>query len=157
MLKALLISAFAIAAAGPPAQAAEAVLRVGGDRLVELALGDDAGTVLVANPAIADVVPVDQRRIAVIGKAPGSTSLLVFSKNGERLVNTTVVVGGPDPWTMTVHRGAAGSSLTCAPRCVSAGGQALSSPSAAASAAPVPAAPAAPAAAPPPPTPEGDS
>lgn len=153
MLKALLISAFAIAAAGPAAQAADEVLRVGGDRLVELALTDDVGTILVANPAVADVAPVDQRRLAVIGKAPGSTSLLVFSKSGERLVNTTVVVGGTDPWTMTVHRGAAESSLTCAPRCVSAAGQTPSSAPASASAAPVPAAPAAT----PAPAPEGDS
>jgi Flp pilus assembly secretin CpaC len=115
--RALLAAALLLAA--PPALA-EAPIHLGKDRLKPLDLIGEIGTVLVANPAIADVVPIDPRRLAVIGKHPGSTSLVVLSKAGERLLDTTVVVGQDRRWTVTIHRGGAESQLTCAPVCAAA-------------------------------------
>lgn len=99
---------------------AQAITHLGQDRLKPLDLTGEIGTVLVANPAVADVVPIDPRRLAVIGKRPGSTGLVVLSKAGERLLDTTVVVGQDRRWTVTVHRGGTESRLTCAPLCEAA-------------------------------------
>lgn len=107
---------------------AQAITHLGQDRLKPLDLTGEIGTVLVANPAVADVVPIDPRRLAVIGKRPGSTSLVVLSKAGERLLDTTVVVGQDRRWTVTVHRGGTESQLTCAPVCAAADPTTASAP-----------------------------
>lgn len=111
--------AAAILLAASPALA-QASIHLGQDRLKPLDLAGEIGTVLVANPAVADVVLIDQRRLAVIGKRLGSTGLVVLSKTGERLLDTTVVVDQDRRWTVTIHRGGAESRLTCAPLCAPA-------------------------------------
>lgn len=50
------------------------------------------GTVVIGNPAIADVA-VEGRTIIVFGKAVGETDLVVFDENREILMAHRVVVG----------------------------------------------------------------
>ncbi len=119
MLKGMTLGLAALlAAAAFPARAAE-VLRVPADGVVTLDLGQAPGTILVANPAVADVVPAGGHRLIVLGRRPGQTGLVVLSAGGRQLLARTVTVvaaGG----TVTVHRGAEGKVLSCTPACAEA-------------------------------------
>jgi len=59
-------------------------LFVGVDRSHVLDISDAARKVAVANPNIADVQVISPVRLLVVGKAPGVTSLVVFSGKGPR-------------------------------------------------------------------------
>lgn len=114
LLSSLLVTTLAGTAAG---LAGEPAVRVASDGLAQLAVPAEIGTVMVANPAIADVTPIDRQRLVVVGRRPGATTLLVFSKTGVPLLETTVLVVPNETRTVRVHRGATESTLTCAPRC----------------------------------------
>ena len=60
---------------------------------------DAGGTVArlaVANPEIADVMVLDGDNINLIGKQPGSTSLVVWTTNGMRQDFTVIVEPSPE-------------------------------------------------------------
>jgi pilus assembly protein CpaC len=50
---------------------------------------------LIADPKIADVVPLNRNSVYVVGKAPGSTALTIYGP-GKRLIAAVQVVVGPD-------------------------------------------------------------
>lgn len=53
---------------------------------------DDASSVLIADPAIADVQLVSDRSIFVFGRVPGSTRLFVLGENDEIMLERRVIV-----------------------------------------------------------------
>ncbi len=57
-----------------------------------LRLSEDAGSIFVVDPAIADVHSPAPREIYVLGKKPGTTSLYVLGATNKTLVQRTVVV-----------------------------------------------------------------
>lgn len=57
-----------------------------------LRLPQDAGSVFIVDPAIADVQSPSPRQIYVFGKKPGTTSLHVLGVNNKTLLQRTVVV-----------------------------------------------------------------
>lgn len=118
MIKPLVTWLLLAAAAAPCAAQEEHVLRVGLNALTEVNVAAEIGTILVANPTVADVAPIDRQRVVVIGRTPGATGLLVLSKAGERLIETTVFVAADAAWTVRVNRGASQTTLTCSPNCV---------------------------------------
>jgi hypothetical protein len=77
------------------------------------------GSVLVANPAIADVVVEGGKQVFVLGKAPGETQLYVLDRNGGTMLNATVSVVPQTARHMTIIRGGDESVIHCAPRCAS--------------------------------------
>ena len=91
----------------PPAAQAAEVLEVplGGATL--LPLRGTARSVVVGNPAIADVTVDGPRAITVFGKAPGGTTLAVLDAGGGMLVERHVVVlaGGGDSVTLRYGTG----------------------------------------------------
>ena len=72
---------------------------------------------LVANPAIADVTPVNGRKLIVLGRGAGQTGLLIFDDAGKPLLEATVLVTPARQGAVTVHRGVNGKTLNCNPRC----------------------------------------
>ena len=76
---ALLGLAAAVVAPGPGAAQSLSRLYVGVDRSHVLDLSDPARKVAVANPGIADVQVISPTQLLVVGKAPGVTSLVIFS------------------------------------------------------------------------------
>lgn len=60
-----------------------------------LQLGEDAGTVFVADPGIADIQAPNPASLFVFGKKPGRTSLFALHKDGTPLVSYTVDVHIP--------------------------------------------------------------
>ena len=76
---ALLGLAATVGVPGPAAAQSLSRLYVGVDRSHVLDLTDPARKVAVANPGIADVQVISPTQLLVVGKAPGVTSLVIFS------------------------------------------------------------------------------
>jgi len=51
-----------------------------------LRLDVPATRISVANPAVADITPINPREIYVLGKTVGSTNLIVWNKNGAAIM-----------------------------------------------------------------------
>lgn len=132
---AVAFSALLLAAAGA---ASAGGLAVPLDGAVRLGLRGSAADVIVGNPAVADVAIVDQRTVVVLGRAHGTTSLMVFDAGRRLLWDGSVTVTAP-AGQITVHRGGEAHQYACLSRCERA-----AAPGAAAAAAAAPAAPPAP-------------
>ena len=98
------------------AQGSEAV-RVTLDKYELVRLNADVATVLIANPAIADVVVEKSRLLFLIGRSPGETMLVLLDKAGREIMNAAIVVVPNLEREITVHRGAVEATFSCAPRC----------------------------------------
>ena len=91
-------------------------LYVGVDRSHVLDISDPARKVAVANPGIADVQVISPTQLLVVGKAPGVTSLVIFSGKSPRQfdlvvhpspVGTVTAPSGVEaPHAVLVQRGA---------------------------------------------------
>ena len=84
--------ALASAAVTPFSTAAQSLSRLylGVDRSHVLDIGDPARKVAVANPSIADVQVISPTQLLVVGKAPGITSLVIFSGKSPRQFDLVV-------------------------------------------------------------------
>ena len=90
-------------------------LYLGVDRSHVLDIGDPARKVAVANPNIADVQVISPTQLLVVGKAPGVTSLVIFSGKSPRqfdlvvhpspLGTVTAPSGVEPPHSVLVQRG----------------------------------------------------
>lgn len=110
-----LVMAGAVALAG---QAAAENVLVEVDRAKVLRLDQPAATVIVGNPSIADALVQDSATLVVTGKSFGATNLLVLDETGKTLAEKTLRVrAADDHGTVTVQRGTARMSLSCAPVC----------------------------------------
>jgi Flp pilus assembly secretin CpaC len=117
---------FALPALAP---AATGTLMVNVDQGARVSLSRPARDIVVANPGIADVTLLDANNIVVLGKAVGSTSLLVVDAAGRTILDRQVVVSTPDGGRMSFYRGAAiVQDFACSPRCAQVGGKGESAP-----------------------------
>lgn len=117
------LSVLAVGLAGsvlvPPSAAADKVpmLTVGLDRVVNIRLWGAASTVVVGNPAIADVNLVNGRSLLITGHAVGQTSIMVLDSSGRETFHQTILVGAADAGHVSVQRGAQATDYSCSPRC----------------------------------------
>jgi Flp pilus assembly secretin CpaC len=92
-------------------------LSVRTDQAVRIALPSPAKDVAIGNPAIADVVVMDERNILVVGKSAGTTTIVVLDRAGRLMIDRTVVVSANDIGQVSVFKGGAASQYVCSPRC----------------------------------------
>lgn len=104
-------AAFAVA----PAIAETVIVEV--DRASLIRLDAPATTVILGNPAIADALVQDPRLVVVTGKSYGSTNLIVLDGDGQTIEEITLHVRSAEDGMVTVQRGTARVSFTCAPFC----------------------------------------
>jgi Flp pilus assembly secretin CpaC len=97
------------------------MISVVANRAELFSLDQPAGSILVANPAIADVVIEGGNRLFVLGRAPGETQVFVLDGQGKTLINALVSVRPPSANHITVFRGTEESNLHCSPRCAATG------------------------------------
>ena len=76
-----------------------------------------AKSIVVGNPAIADVTIQDNSNILLFGKAPGLTNIFVFDEDGAPAKNLTIRVRTPSSDMLTVHRGIARTTYNCTTNC----------------------------------------
>ncbi|HUH84088.1 MAG TPA: pilus assembly protein N-terminal domain-containing protein [Stellaceae bacterium] len=93
-------------------------LRVPVDKAEVLTLDAASAVVLIANPAIADVVLERNHLLFVLGKTPGATNLFVYSEAGRPLLDREIVVVPQDNRVVTITREITPTDYYCEPRCV---------------------------------------
>ncbi len=102
-----------LGAAGLRAQA----LMVGVDEAKLHRLSGPAATVIMGNPMIADVTVQDSDLLVITGKMFGNTNLIVLDAAGEEIANVAISVRNARPQAVTLHKGGARYTYSCAPRC----------------------------------------
>src|SRR3954470_5672939 len=90
-----LLAGLAAPLASEAQQPQRRVISVIANRAELFPLDQPAGSALIANPAIADVVMEGGNRLFVLGRAPGETQLFVLDAEGKTLIDAVVSVRPP--------------------------------------------------------------
>ena len=122
MKRTALILALAVTAVATTATAQSAPLNVEIDRSARIALRGAAASVIVGNPAIADVSVIDAGKAVVSGRGYGVTNLVIIDQLGRTVLERQVVVAAPSEGRVSVIRGPKVSEYACAGGCERAGG-----------------------------------
>jgi hypothetical protein len=105
-------------AAMTPVSAAQDTFDVRVDQAQVMKLPDKVATIVVGNPLIADVTLQAGGLLVVTGKGYGSTNLLALDRTGRVIMDRTVQVMNPSAVDLvTVYKGIARESYSCAPEC----------------------------------------
>ena len=104
------------AQSAPQATKTESVI-VMVDHAKVVRLPEKAQTVIVGNPAIADVAIQKNGVMVVTGKSFGVTNLIALDANGTLLAESMVRVGAASDEVLTVQRGMDRESYACNPNC----------------------------------------
>lgn len=124
---------FIIAAAVAAPALAQSRMSVQIDHSERVQLRGTASSVIVGNPAIADVTVVDSNTLFVTGKGYGVTEVIAVDAIGRTVFQSQVVVTGGTTGSVRVWRGGAVSEMACAGSCSvsvrsNGGGDVASSP-----------------------------
>lgn len=87
------------------------------DRSARLGLQGSVASVIVGNPAIADVTVVDANTLFVTGKGYGVTEVIAVDGVGRTLYQGEIVVTGGSSGSVRVWRGSKATELACAASC----------------------------------------
>lgn len=93
-------------------------VRVNIDKSHIMRLPDRAATVVIGNPLIADATLQNGGVLVVTGKGYGATNLITLDRAGRPVKSDTIEVVGPGTHDIiTVYRGEARETWSCAPLC----------------------------------------
>lgn len=130
LLRPALLAGILLAAGTAQAQ----TLNVEIDRSARIGLTGSAASVIVGNPAIADVTVVDANTLFVTGKGYGVTEVVAVDGVGRTIFQGEIVVTGGSTGSVRVWRGAQATEMACAASCVASirngGGSASAAPAA---------------------------
>jgi hypothetical protein len=113
MRRTIILLATALLTAGA-AQARNVSVSVPLDEVRMVAFASPISTLYIGNPAIADVTMIDKRHAFVLGKAFGATNIVALDSSGTEISNQQVVVFGSSGTVLTLQRGAARTTYSCA-------------------------------------------
>jgi hypothetical protein len=85
-------------------------------KLVKLPSG--AETIVIGNPAIADVAVQKNGVMVITGRAAGRTNFIALDSTGSIISESIVTVSNPTQGRIVVLRGADQSTYDCAPACL---------------------------------------
>ena len=91
-------------------------------------LGAAAGSVIVANPAIADVAVTDARTLFITGKSYGLTEIIAIDALGRPLFQRQVAVSPGETGSVRVWRGGEAVEVACGARCAPAAARPSTAP-----------------------------
>lgn len=77
---------------------------IGADQTKLLRLSEDAASVIVANPAYANVVADTPRHLVIMPRQPGATTFTVLGQNGNIIMERKVVVGADQDRYVKIRR-----------------------------------------------------
>jgi Flp pilus assembly secretin CpaC len=92
-------------------------MQVGIDQSTRVRLTAPARDVLVGNPAIVDVTMLDTHNLVVVGKAYGTTHLMVVDTAGRTIIDRRLVVSAPAQGQVSVYRGPKAETYACGTHC----------------------------------------
>ena len=113
MRRTIILLATVLLTAGA-AQARNASVSVPLDGVRMVAFASPISTLYIGNPAIADVTMIDKRHAFVLGKSFGATNIVALDASGYEISNQQVVVFGSSSAVVTLQRGAARTTYSCA-------------------------------------------
>jgi len=87
------------------------------DQVRPFKLENPAQSIVVGNPAIADVTVQDNQNILLFGKAPGLTNIYIFDEKGDPADNLIIRVRSPNTDMLTLQRGIARTTFNCTTNC----------------------------------------
>ncbi len=87
------------------------------DRAKVFRISAPAATVIIGNPSIADATVEDDVTLVLTGRSFGVTNLIVLDRQGNPIVDETVVVRGHEENTVRIYRRDERVTLACAPVC----------------------------------------
>ena len=99
------------------AQAQSRPLNVEIDHATRVQLRGPAGSVIVANPRIADVTVVDANTLFITGKGYGVTEVIAVDALGRPLFQSQVVVSAGSNGSVRVWRGGQATEMACGSSC----------------------------------------
>ena len=112
-----LFSVFALMAALCAGEAAAQSVVIALDEAKVLNFKENAASVIVGNPAVADITVQNETTALLFGKAPGSTNILVLDEAGNEIQNLRISVSNPSSGVLVVQRGIRTATYTCLTRC----------------------------------------
>ncbi len=80
-------------------------------------LEQPVGSIVVANPSIADVTVRSKRELIFFGRMPGTTKVYFFDEKGERFATLDVRVRTPRNRLLTLQSGGTQYSFSCTTHC----------------------------------------
>lgn len=113
---AFLVVLATLAVAGAAA-AQSSPMNVGIDRSQRISLRGAVSSVIVNNPAIADVTVVDANTLVIQGKGYGQTEILAVDAIGRTLFQNQIIVTGGQTGSLRVWRGGQATEMACASTC----------------------------------------
>lgn len=116
MRRLLIAAAMAAVAIASPALAGNQT-SVAIDHTTRINLRSPAASVIVGNPAIADVTVVDERTLFLSGRGYGVTEVTVLDPLGRTIWSGEVVVTAPTQGAVSIYRGSAVTEMACAQAC----------------------------------------
>ncbi|MDD2869393.1 pilus assembly protein N-terminal domain-containing protein [Neomegalonema sp.] len=95
----------------------ERCLVILGDHTRRVRLDREATTILVGNPAVADVTVLSKRTMFVSARSVGSTNIVALDENEEEIASWEVFVREPEAKRVTLRQGPTRENYQCAPYC----------------------------------------
>ena len=111
------ITAAVVALLIAPASAFAGEIWLTMDQVRTYGLKDPVSSIVIGNPAIADVTVQSNEQILLYGKAPGLTNIFFFNADGERLESLNIRVKSPTGNMLTLHRGVERATYSCTQLC----------------------------------------
>jgi hypothetical protein len=104
-------------AVAQPARTIVGALSVVIDRAKVIRLPERTSTVIIGNPAIADIAVQKNGIVVVTGKSYGSTNMIALDAGGNMLAESMVAVNAPTDGIVTLQKGGDRQTLSCTPNC----------------------------------------
>jgi Flp pilus assembly secretin CpaC len=82
-----------------------------------LRISAPASTVIVGNPAVADVTIQDPQTLVLTGKSYGQTNMIVLDSKGNPIADTLVEVVQSQADIVTMYSAGQRNTMACAPSC----------------------------------------
>lgn len=88
------------------------------DQALVVRAPDKIRTMILGNPAIADIASEGKGMLVITGKSYGSTNLVLIDEEGRVAGETLIQVGPPRAGVVTVQKGETKEAYSCTPRCM---------------------------------------
>lgn len=115
---AVTLSLLSLAAFAGKAHATDPIYQIDLNKTQILRLPAAAGSVVIGNPAIADVTVHTPKTIMVVGRGFGETNLIILDRNGDTMVDADIQVTSITPSNgVRLFNGKSRQTYSCAPYC----------------------------------------
>ncbi len=101
-----------------PGEETHPPVRLTPDRTEMIALDDDAGNIIIGNPAHVNILLSNSRTLLLAPRQPGATQFTVLNAKGKVLMRRHVIVSGPKENYVRIRRTCTGVGSGCEPTTV---------------------------------------